>query len=82
MVVYIVVMVTDGGVYSGDGDWWYYIACCQVYQASLACSPDGVEAAGGYYHLAGVFLRDNKPAVAISLQDKVYNNDNMYNGDY
>lgn len=42
-----------------------------MYQASLACSPDAVEAAGGYFHLAGVFLQENKPQVAISLHDKV-----------
>ena len=43
----------------------------QVYQASLASSPHAVEAAGGYFHLAGVFLQENKSEVAISLHDKV-----------
>ena len=46
----------------------------QVYQASVACGPSAVEAAGGYFHLAGVFLRENKPKVAISLHNKVNNN--------
>ena len=37
----------------------------------MACSPDAVEAAGGYFNLAGVFLREDKPKVAISLHSKV-----------
>ena len=36
----------------------------------MAHSPESVEAAGGYYHLAAVFLRENKPDVALSLHDK------------
>lgn len=48
----------------------YQCSCIQVYQASLGSSPNAVEAAGGYFHIAGIFLRENKPQVASSLHDK------------
>jgi len=48
-----------------------FVEIPQIYQASVACDPDAVEASGGYFHLAGVFLRENKHEIAKSLHDKV-----------
>lgn len=48
------------------------IIIMQVYQATVANGTDSVEVAGGYYHLAAVFLREGKPDVTISLHDRVY----------
>lgn len=46
----------------------------------MACSPHAVEAAGGYFHLAAVFLRENKPQVAVSLHNKVSVNSCLHIG--
>ena len=43
----------------------------QIYQSSVAYGPHATQTSGGYYHLGKVFLRENKPDVAISLHDQV-----------
>ena len=43
----------------------------QIYQSSVAYSPDAIQTSGGYYHLGRVFLIEKKPEVAISLHNQV-----------
>lgn len=42
-----------------------------IYQSSVAYSPHAVQTSGGYYHLGGVFLREGKHDITLSLHDQV-----------
>ena len=43
----------------------------QIYQSSVAYSPDAIQTSGGYYHLGRVFMMEGKMEVATSLQARV-----------
>ena len=43
----------------------------QIYQSSVAYSPDAIQTSGGYYHLGRVFMMEGKMDVATSLQTRV-----------
>jgi tetratricopeptide (TPR) repeat protein len=42
-----------------------------IYQSSVAFGPETVQTAGGYFHLATAFAREDKPDVVISLHNQV-----------
>ena len=51
------------------------LLCCyislQIYQSSVAYSPDAIQTSGGYFHLGRVFLMEGKIDIADSLHSRV-----------
>ena len=48
------------------------MACIlQIYQSSVAHGPSAIQTAGGLYHMGTVFLKEGKPAVALSFMEQV-----------
>ena len=43
----------------------------QIYQSSVAYSPDAIQTSGGYFHLGRVFLMEGKMDIADSLHSRV-----------
>lgn len=43
----------------------------QIYQSSLGSGPESIQTVGGLFHLGEVFLKENKPSVALSFFEKV-----------
>ena len=43
----------------------------QIYQSSVAYSPDAIQTSGGYFHLGRVFLMEGKIDIASSLHTRV-----------
>jgi hypothetical protein len=49
----------------------YYAIPFQIYQSSVAYSPDAIQTSGGYFHLGRVFLMEGKIDIADSLHSRV-----------
>ena len=49
----------------------YMYASSQIYQSSVAYSPDAIQTSGGYFHLGRVFLMEGKIDIAASLHTRV-----------